>query len=478
MVKKDKVRPDERELIEISKVIAPLTRELALDIWNHPETGLNEYYAAGKYVSLLEKEGFSVIRGVGPLDTALVAEWGKGSPKIGFLGEYDALPGLSQKVKAHKDPVQENSPGHGCGHNLLGAASFGAALVLKIYLERHGLDGTVRFYGCPAEENNGGKLFMAEEGVFNDLDATLTWHPWYANTVWNAGSLALNAANFNFRGVTAHAASAPHLGRSALDAAIIMDVGVNYLREHIEQESRIHSVITNGGQTPNVVPHEASICYYVRAPRRKQVEDIYRRVVNCARGAALMTDTEMEIDFIDGLYDYLSNKVISRIMQEKFEILGAPEFDKEEMDFAHELQSTLNEDTIESALRYYETDEDVLGNPLSLSVLGNAGPFGKGRFLPGSTDVGNISYLVPTGQITVCSMPLGVAPHTWQSTASFGSSIGLKGMERAMEVLSLSGLELMMNKECLQESRNEFISEIRKAPYVSPMPEQTVPRRR
>ena len=450
-------------------------RKAALQIWNNPEIGTKEHYALRCYGDLLEKEGFSVVSGVGDLDTALIASWGKGGPVIGFLGEYDALPGLSQEVKACRSPLREGEAGHGCGHNLLGAASFGAAVRVKRFLEKEGLPGRVRFYGCPAEENNGGKVFMAREGVFEDLSAALTWHPWYANALFGSRSLALNAFYCNFHGRTAHAAASPEEGRSALDAAILMDVGVNYLREHIVSEARVHSVITRGGETPNVVPGEASICYYVRAPRRKQVEEIYRRVLQCARGAALMTDTTMEIDFIDGLYDYLPNRVLGGRMMEHFRYRGAPEFDEKDLLFARELQQTLHEGALEKTLQEHELSREELTDPLCRKVLDRAGVFSEGRLLSGSTDVGDVSHLVPTAQITTCCMPLGVPLHSWQSTASFGSSIGLRGMETAAFVLGDTGMELFRNPSILEAAREEFVNNPDRGIYKSPLPEDARP---
>ncbi|PIE53961.1 MAG: amidohydrolase, partial [Dethiosulfovibrio peptidovorans] len=356
-------------LLNRLKEISPVAERLALDLWNNPELGLEERYAADRYEEILSREGFNVQRGIGDLDTAISAKWGYGSPCIGFLGEYDALPGMTK----------DGGPGHGCGHNLLGAASLGAAMVLKRHMEDLKLRGTVVFYGCPAEENNGGKVYMARDGCFSELDAALTWHPADVNAVWEAGTLALNACNFIFKGLTSHAAKSPEAGRSALDGAILMDVGVNYLREHMIQEARIHSVISSGGKTPNVVPAEATICYYVRAPRRDQVEPLFERVINCAKGAALMTGTSFEIDMIDGLYNYLSNPVLNGIASEIMAKLGGPDFDEEDRKKAATLQSSLPEKTVQEVLRNYGTTADVLGQPLSDVYLAGGGPMAKGK---------------------------------------------------------------------------------------------------
>ena len=252
--------------------------KMASDIWDHPQLGLQETYAAKIIADELEKNGFSLERELADMPTAFAATWGQGKPVIGILAEYDALPGLSQKISAVKNPVNEGQPGHACGHNLYGVGCLGAALAVKKTMEDNGIKGTIKLLGCPAEETLVGKVFMAKAGVFDDLDVAVTWHPMYANTAWNGSSNALNSFKLNFHGVSAHAGSNPEMGRSALDAVMLTDVGVNYLREHIVQEARIHCVVTNGGLAPNIVPDYAQIWYYVRAPRRSQVEEIYPRI--------------------------------------------------------------------------------------------------------------------------------------------------------------------------------------------------------
>src|SRR5690606_15638309 len=317
-------------------------------IWENPEIGLQEKFASQLIADELEKNGFAIEWGVGQMETAFVASWGEGRPIIGILGEYDALPGLSQDATPERKELVPGGPGHGCGHNLYGVGALGAALAMQAAMKATGTKGTVRYYGCPAEETLTGKTYMARDGVFDDLDASVTWHPGYANTVWsNGSSLAMNSFKVHFHGVAAHGAAAPHLGRSALDAAMLMDIGVNYLREHVEQDTRIHSVIENGGQAPNVVPPEATIWYFVRAPKREQVEAIYKRKLDCAKGAALMTETTYDIEFLTGCYELLPNKTISNIMLDKMEALGGIEFTHEEMAFARELQKSIPEETIE-----------------------------------------------------------------------------------------------------------------------------------
>ncbi|HET9223241.1 MAG TPA: amidohydrolase, partial [Roseiflexaceae bacterium] len=322
---------------------------LARAIWDRPEIALEERFACGLLADELEAAGFAVERGVGQMPTAFVASWGSGAPIIGILGEYDALPGLSQHLSAERGPIQNGGPGHGCGHNLFGVASLGAALALKEVMQAQKVAGTIRFYGCPAEETLVGKTFMANAGAFDDLDAALAWHPGDVNCVWAGSSLAMNSFKVNFHGIASHAAVDPHNGRSALDGAMLMDIGVNYLREHIIPEARIHSVITSGGQAPNVVPAFAQIWYFVRAPHRDQVDALYARVLDIAKGAALMSGTTYDIDFVTGCYELLPNGVLSGLILEKLQAIGELSFTDEEQAFARQLQETFAPGTVAQA---------------------------------------------------------------------------------------------------------------------------------
>jgi len=446
--------------------------ELAKDIWEHPELGLQETRSSKLLAGELEEAGFSVEMGVGQLPTAFVASWGEGKPIIGILGEYDALPGLSQKVSATRDPVKEGAPGHGCGHNLLGVGSLGAALAAKEAMEKGKIKGTIRYYGCPAEEMMIGKIFMARAGVFDDLDAALTWHPMYANTVWWCSFLAMNSFKVNFHGVAAHAAAAPEAGRSALDAVELMDVGVNYLREHIIEKARIHCVITNGGKAPNVVPPYAQVWYYVRAPLREQVDEIYSRMLDIAKGAALMTGTTYDIDFLTGGYDMLPNDRLSELLLEKLKEVGAPKFTAEEVDFARKLQKTFPPDAVENALRSMGLTREEVGDPLCDKIVE---PFDKGKVMPASTDLGDVSHITPTAQITTCCQALGTPLHSWQNVALVGSSIGFKGMMVAAKALALAALDLETKPDILKAARDEFEKKTGGKKYVSSLPEGAVP---
>lgn len=446
--------------------------ELAKHIWEHPELGLQETRSSQLLADALEKAGFSVDVGVGQMPTAFVASWGEGKPVIGILGEYDALPSLSQKVSATREPIEEGAPGHGCGHNLLGVGSLGAALAVKEAMERDRIEGTIRYYGCPAEEILIGKIFMARAGAFDDLDAAISWHPSYANTVWSSSSLAMNSFKVDFHGIAAHAAAAPESGRSALKGVQLMDVGVNYLREHISEKARIHCVITDGGEAPNVVPPFARVWYYVRAPLRKQVEDIYSRMLDIAKGAALMSGTTFEVDFLTGAYDMLPNDRLGELLLEKLKLVGPPRFTEEEKDFAKQLQSTLPPDAVENALRSYGLTREEVGDPLCEKIVE---PFDKGEVLPASTDVGDVSHITPTAQITTCCQALGTPAHSWQNVASVGSTIGFKGMMLAAKAMALAVLDLQIEPGILKAARDEFEKEFKGKKYVSPLPEGVAP---
>lgn len=449
-------------------------------IWERPETALQERFASKLLADELERSGFTIEWGAGGMDTAFVASWGSGGPIVGFLGEYDALPSLSQDATPERRELVAGGPGHGCGHNLYGVGAMAAALSLRAAMQQGRVPGTVRFYGCPAEETLTGKTFMARDGVFDDLDAAITWHPSYVNGVWaNGSSLAMHSFKVHFHGLAAHGAGAPHLGRSALDGAMLMDIGVNYLREHVEQETRIHSVISDGGRAPNVVPPEATIWYFVRAPRREQVDAVYERVLECARGAAIMTGTSYDVEFLTSCAELLPNETISAIALDKMESLGGPAFTDDEMTFAEALQRSLDEATIEldrrkvlEAAAAATTAEDI-GDVLCRKVVR---PSEERRTMYGSTEVGDVSQIAPTVNLLACCHPLGSPAHSWQVTAAAGSAVGIRGMDFAARGMALTGLELMTNREALRAAREEFASATGGRRYVSPLPEGAVPR--
>ncbi|HLF91430.1 MAG TPA: amidohydrolase [Anaerolineales bacterium] len=452
---------------------------IAKEIWDHPQVALTETFASKLLAKELEDDGFTVERGAGQMPTAFIANWGAGKPILGFLGEYDALPGLSQKLTTKKDPVEAGGPGHGCGHNLFGTACAASVMALKAAMERENILGTIRFYGCPAEETLVGKVFMARDGVFDDLDAAISWHPGSTNIVWNGSSLALNSFKVNFYGVASHAGAAPQLGRSALDGAMLMDVGMNYLREHIIQEARIHSVITSGGQAPNVVPAFAQIWYFVRAPHREQVEEIYARVLDIAKGAALMSGTTHEIEFITGGYELLPNDTLSELLYEKMAEVNDLTFTEQERAFARSLQATFPAQSLEQDFAWTQKSvkgtlsREDLQDPLWERVLLHSD---TPPTLGGSTDVGDVSWITPTGQLTTTCWPLGTPGHSWQTVASSGSSIGAKGMLFVAKAMALAGLDLLTKPHLVAQAKADFVRAKNGKAYVNPLPENAVPK--
>ena len=450
----------------------------AKEIWDHPQVALQEAFASKLLADELAANGFSIEWGAGHMPTAFVATWGQGAPIIGYLGEYDALPGLSQHVDLVKSPIERGGAGHGCGHNLFGTACMAAVVALKQVMEAHAIPGTIRFYCCPAEETLVGKTFMARDGVFDDLDAAISWHPSRTNILWNGSSLAVNSFKVNFHGVASHAGAAPHLGRSALDGVMLMDVGVNYLREHIIQEARIHSVVTHGGQAPNVVPEYAQVWYFVRAPQRHQVEAIYDRILKIAEGAALMSGTSYDIEFVTGCYNLLPNATLSDLLLETMQQVDPIRFTEQERQFARDLQATFPDGAVERGFDWMkrsstaEITADEQSDPLWERVLPHSPtPPTTG----GATDVGDVSWITPTGQIMTTCWPLGTPGHSWQTVVASGSSIGTKGMLFAAKAMALAGHELMTQPELRAKARAEFISAKAGHDYVSPLPEGTLP---
>ncbi|MBT2215524.1 amidohydrolase [Virgibacillus dakarensis] len=437
-------------------------------IWNYAESALKEYKSSKLLLEILEKEGFTVETGLAGMPTAFVATWGSDKPVIGILGEYDALPGLSQKPVGTKAPVEKDGNGHGCGHNIFGVAGAGAAIAAKKAIETYNLKGTIKFYGCPAEETMIGKIYMVRDKVFKGTDVCLTWHPGAHNSLWGSSTLAMNSVKFTFYGKASHAATNPESGRSALKAVQLMDTGVQYLREHIIDAAKIHSTILHGGDEPNVIPEKAQIWYYLRAPLRKDVEEIYERVLNIAKGASLMTDTEYKVDLITGCYQMLPNKVLGNVLFNNMKKAGAPTFDNEDKKLAEELVHSFEPGTREMVVRLTSAPEDLVNSHLHETILE---PFDENRILQGSTDVADVSWNVPTAQFNTACVPTGTPVHTWQFTASVGSGIGQKGMLVAAKTIGLSVIELMKNHNLVDLAKKELENELLKAePYVSPLP--------
>jgi len=444
-------------------------------IWAKPELGLAESFACQLQADDLARDGFTITRDVGGLATAFAAEWtqGDGGPVIGFLGEYDALPGLSQKNQETQEPVVPNGPGHGCGHNLLGTAALAAASVVKAWLEHTGTPATVRYYGCPAEETCEGKVFMARAGAFDDLDIAITWHPGSSNTVWAGSSLAVNNLAYRFRGRTAHAAANPETGRSALDAVELMNVGVNYLREHMPEKARIHYVITKGGGAPNVVPDDCEVWYFIRSPERHQVEQLTERVRKIAEGAALMTETKLEVNFLSGAYNMLPNDVMGDHMMAILEELGPIEFSEEEHAFARSIVDSFPRDLRASVLAQEKLPAELIDQALN----GEVWPIrDRGELMPGSTDVSDVSWIAPTAQITTTTWALAIPGHSWAVTATGAMTIGHKGMLHAAKVMAITAADFIADPTLLERAKAEFAASTKGRPYQCPIPAGITPR--
>jgi len=432
--------------------------QTARQIWEYAETALKEHKSSQLLADFLKSHGFTVELNAGGMSTAFVATYGQGHPIIGILGEYDALPGLSQKPGVSiQEPLIANAPGHGCGHNLLGVAGAGAAVTIKKIMELHRLKGTIKFFGCPAEETVEGKTYMARDGVFNGLDICLDWHPSDENEISLDSSQALNNFEVIFRGKTAHAAGDPWNGRSALDAIELMNHGINCLREHVPTSVRLHFVILEGGRAPNVVPDYTRGWYYVRGKDRSEVEDVYARVLKIAEGASLMTETTHEIHIITGVYNYLKNKTLASVLHRNFLSVKAPSFTKEEQEFAQKLQ------------RQWGKKERGLFAEIK--------PFVEPKELVsgGSTDVADVSWLVPTAALSVACFPLDAPGHHWGIVSCSGSSIGFKGMQVAARVLSTSAIDLLLDPSIIQNAQKEFKEKTKDFVYKSAIPENQKP---
>lgn len=448
-------------------------------VWGFAETGFEEKRSAEALAAALEAEGFSVRRGIAGMETAFEAAYGSGGTVVALLGEYDALPALSQvaalPMKKEREP---GGNGHGCGHNLLGVGALAAAVAAKDFLRESGVPGTLRYYGCPGEEFGCGKTFLARAGVFDDVDLALCWHPGDINAVWQARTLANISVYFRFEGKASHAAAAPHLGRSALDAVELMNVGANYLREHVVPEVRFHYAITNpGGRAPNVVQASAESYYYCRAPRIAQALEIYERLCDVARGAALMTGTRLEIALSQGLSDYVPNLVLGELLQKCMETAGGPAFDDADRHLASAFRATLTEAelaAIRGQIRMTQGEEvlKAIGqDPLDAVVA----PLFRGDLcLPGSTDVGDVSQVVPTGQLVYAAAALGTQAHSWQNTAQAGSSIGHKGMLAAGRALALAAAEAFLDPGIARRAKAEHSAKVGK-PYACPIPATITP---
>ena len=411
---------------------------VAKQIWAFAEVGYQETKSSALLQQQLHGAGFTVRSGVADIPTAFVASFGSGKPVIAIVGEFDALPGLSQEPTPRRSAIVTEGAGHGCGHNLLGTGALAAAIAVKEWLAA-GHPGTLRYYGTPAEEGGSGKVYMVRAGLFSDVDAVVTWHPGDRNEASPSTNLANITAKFRFHGVAAHAAAAPHRGRSALDAVEAMDYMVNMMREHVPQETRIHYIITRGGAAPNVVPDFAEAYYYARQPDMRILDGIWDRIVDAAKGAALGTGTTMDYEITGAVWNVLPNEYLGGLMSRNLERVGGFAYTPDELKFAEELRKTLTD----APAIAIGSQEHV--QAMRSGVVGSA-----------STDLADVSWNVPTAQVVAATFVPGVPAHSWQATACAGSTIGLKGMMVAAKTMALTTVDLFSDPSHIQKARVEF----------------------
>jgi len=410
---------------------------IALTIWDYAEMGYQEEKSSALLQQTLLAEGFTIKKGVAGIPTAFIAEYNNGGPVVAILGEYDALPGLSQKAVAYKVSNGKRA-GHACGHHLFGTASAAAAISLKNYVKKNKIKGTVRFYGCPAEEGGSGKVYMTRAGLFDDVEIALHWHAGSGNSANPRPALANKSAKFRFYGRSAHAAAAPQEGRSALDAVEAMNYMTNLMREHMDSSSRIHYVITRGGEAPNVVPDFAEVYYYSRHPRRDAVIQLFDRIVKAAEGAAMGTGTTMDYEMIGGTHDLLYVPSLQKRVHENFQTIGGYNYSEQEMAFAKEITQSL-------------------GKRLNMQYVEEIEPYDINAKAGGSTDVGDVSYTVPTAGLRAATWVPGTPAHSWQAVAAGGTSIGSKGLMIAAKALTLTGMQLFDDPSIIEATKKEFL---------------------
>lgn len=453
---------NEQNVIEVSK-----------KLWELAELKFNEIESCKLLSEWLQEEGFTLERGVSGMPTAYVATFthGENGPVIGINSEYDALPNMGNELTDHFAPTGKS--GHGCGHNLLGASCTASAIAIKHALVELNIPGTIKSFGCPAEEGGSAKVFMVRDGVYDGVDAMIGWHPANATVTSLANCLAIYSVKYTFYGKAAHAGTTPHLGRSALDAALLMDVGVNYLREHMPISHRIHSVITNGGLAPNIVPDEAQIWYYLRAPQRREVDELLERVNKIAKGMAMATETTVDIRITSAASNSIRNKTLLMMMRKHLIDIGAPKFTPEEHAFAKAINKdvTLTQKLENMKMMYGITDEhasddlyEYIGSDLQENVTA-----------PYSGDAADIGWLIPMAGINVACQSVGSGNHSWQQVVCSGMGIGQKGMMVACRVMARSGMNLMIDRELLAEAQKEQKASVADYPYVSPLPKDLKP---
>lgn len=444
--------------LEAAEGLAKQTGEIARELWDLSEIALREERSAKLLSGFLSAEGFAVEAGVAGMPTAFVASWGQGRPIIGVLAEYDALPGVGNAAVPKRSPREDGvTAGQGCGHNLFGAASVVGAVAAKRAMETLGLEGTIRLYGTPAEETVVGKVYMAREGLFDDLDAALDWHPGTETGTRNEPARAMNSFTVEYFGQAAHGARDPWNGRSALDAVELMNYGVNLMREHVEPSARIHYVIPEGGDAPNVVPEYAKVWYYVRDLNRESVERYYDRILKIAEGAALATGTTHEVSLITGVHECLENRPLQEAVQANLELVGGPEYTEGEQDFARQLQRNLEIEE-KGFVGEVEPLEDELQPPEG-----------------GSTDVCEVSHIVPEAGFRVTTAAAGIPWHSWAATACHGTTAGIKGAVVAAKVIALTAADMLADPDLMAAAKKDFLERSGGEPYRSPIPPDQPP---
>ena len=431
---------------------------LARDVWDHPEAGFLEKESSRIHVDYLKKQGFDVEENVAGTMTGYIAKFGQGHPVIALLGEFDALYGLGQEADVAEYKPNGCEMGHGCGHHLLGVGVIGAGLLIKDYLQEHNCEGTVLVCGCPAEESGSGKAYMARDGIFDNTDIALAWHPSVFHQVGTGSSQSCIQCYFRFHGVASHAAGSPEKGRSALDAVELMDIGVNYLREHMDSTDRVHYAITNsGGKSPNVVQAEAEVKYLVRSTSNRKCQALYERVCNIARGAALMTETQLEIIFDEGLSNTVVNFVLEDVMNEAFREIGVPAYTEEDLAYAQKFRDTWKQeftmdDVPENVRDKKRLLKDMRESPICSYLVENDY---SDKVSMGSTDVGDVSWVVPTETLGTATYSYGAGAHSWQWVAQGKSDIAMKGMYTAAEVLARTAEKLIEDPELIEKAKQE-----------------------
>jgi len=424
-------------------------------IWEYAELGYHEDKSSALLQHDLKEAGFRIEAGVADEPTAFIATYGQGSPIIGILGEFDALPGLSQAAVPDRSPLAAAGPGHGCGHNLLGSGAALAAVGLKEYMENNRVAGTLRYYGTPAEEGGDGKVYMVRAGLFRDVDVVLHWHPADRNAVANGGALAITSAKFLFHGIAAHAAFAPERGRSALDAVMLMGTGIEFMREHIPSNARIHYIVSNGGAAPNIVPDTAELFLYARSPSLDTLDGIWGRIVKIGQGAAMMTETTLDVKILGSDNNIVANDALAKVAQKNLDEVGGFRYTAQEEHFAEELQRSL--------------PPGGARDPGSTASIEPLRPFNPNE-PAASTDVGDVSWNVPTIGFIAATFVPGVVPHTWQAAACAGMSIGQKGMLVAARALALTGADLFSNPQLILDAKKDFDRQLAGKTYKSEIP--------